>query len=136
MKYEIPGTDTVQTDRGYDLVSRASGITVSVTDNSDILMFDLKAPENAVSKAFSGSTDDWKEACRMFAESWITWVTAEIGMGFHPDTPADHYTPPLQSPLRGEYDAMIGFVHEHIDPYAVALDAMDRLEFTKNPTRH
>jgi uncharacterized protein YciU (UPF0263 family) len=137
MTYSIPGTKSVKTDKGYDLVSRASGITVSVTDNSDILMFELMAPENAASKEFSGSTDDWKELCRMYAECWVTWVTAEIGMGFHPDTPADDYSPGLPQPLKGEYDPMIDFASEHLeDIYAVGLDAMHRLEFTKNPSRH
>jgi uncharacterized protein YciU (UPF0263 family) len=137
MSYKIPGTHKTATDNGYDLVSRSSGITVSVTDNSDVLIFELKAPENAAAAEFTASTDNWQELRRMYAESWITWVTAEIGMGFHPDTPADHYTPPLPSPLKGEYDFMISFAHEHLeDPYAVGLDAMDRLEFTKNPTRH
>lgn len=137
MTYKIPGTRRVATDRGYDLVSPASGITVSVTDNADILMFDIKSPENAASKEFSGNTDDWKELCRMYSECWVTWVTAEIGMGFHPDTRADDYTPGLPQPLKGEYDPMIDFASEHLeDIYATGLDAMHRLEFTKNPTRH
>jgi uncharacterized protein YciU (UPF0263 family) len=136
MAYKIPGTRKVVTDKGYDLVSPASGITVSVTDSKDILMFDLKAPENAAAAEFTASTDNWQELCAMYAESWLTWVTAEIGMGFHPDTPAEDYTPPLPAPLMGEYDPMISFAHEHLeDPYEIGLNAMTRLEFTKNPTR-
>lgn len=137
MAYEIPGTRKVVTDKGYDLVSPASGITVSVTDNADILMFDLKAAANEATAAFSASTDDWAELCAMYAESWLTWVTAEIGMGFHPDTPANDYSLPLPQPLRSEYDPMIGFVFEHIeDPYAIGLAAMQRMEFDKPVVRH
>ncbi|NTF17268.1 hypothetical protein G6L37_02330 [Agrobacterium rubi] len=133
-KYKIHGCRKVMTDKGYDLVSRSSGITVSVTDSADILMFDIRSPENAASMEFTASTDDWDEMCRMYAECWITWVTAEIGMGFHPDTPADDYSPSLASPLNGEYDLMIGFAHVHLeDVYAVGMEAMGRLGFTQSP---
>lgn len=65
-----------------------------------------------------------------YAKAWIEWVTVEIGLGFHPDTPARDYEPPLTEPLRRQYDAMIAWSHEMLalgktDPYEVGLAAME-----------
>lgn len=64
------------------------------------------------------------EAQAAYAKGWMQAVAAGIGLGFHPDTPASAYEPPLEAGLADHYDAMIGFCHDHLeDPYAVAMDA-------------
>jgi len=74
--------------------------------------------------------DYFLEAEIAYARAWIEWVTVEIGLGFHPDTPARDYEPPLNEPLRRQYDAMIAWSHEMLelgktDPYEVGLAAME-----------
>lgn len=124
-KFEIPGTTYVPVDDGYELVSRASGIKLIVTDTPELKIFEVRSPEFAGEPEFSDSTEFWDQAARIYAERWIRWVTAEIGLGFHPDTRAEDYEPPLEQPLRTEYDPALGFVFEHLeDPYEVGLDAM------------
>jgi hypothetical protein len=137
MTYTLPGTYVRQSENGYDLVSPSSGITVSVTDQKNILLFKIVSPENAVAVAYTFETDDWAEACTMYAQAWVTWVTAEIGLGFHPDTPAEDYTPGLPEPLKAEYDTMINFASACLDDiYAVGLEAMQRLDMAKSATLH
>lgn len=61
-----------------------------------------------------------------WAERWLRVVAVEIGLGFHPDTPAGDYEPALEGALAEEYDRMLDFVFERLeDPYAVGLDAWE-----------
>lgn len=47
-------------------------------------------------------------------------LVAEIGLGFHPDTRGDDYTPALPDAAR--YEAIVEAAFAVCDPYAVALD--------------
>lgn len=65
-----------------------------------------------------------------YATTWLETIACKIGMGFHPDTSADQYSPALPEPLNSEYDTMIGFVFEQLtdeanDPYAIAMAACE-----------
>ena len=132
--YRIPGTTRKTTSDGYDLISAASGMIVSVTNRPDQPKYLLAAPANPASDALTLSTDDWEELSRAYAESWITWVTTEIGMGFHPDTPSEEYSPPLPKDLAAEYDGMIGFSHDHLeDVYEVGMATMQRMGWHEGP---
>ena len=70
------------------------------------------------------SSHDLKVIERAYTEAWIRAVAVSIGIGFHPDTRADHYAPPLPEPLLSEYDAVMDLVCDSgIDPYEVGMDA-------------
>jgi len=133
-RYGIPGTTRKTTSDGYDLISPASGMTVSINNRPDQPAFLLTVPANPASDALFLSTDDWDELARAYAESWVTWVTTEIGMGFHPDTPSKDYVTPLPMDLAAEYDDMIRFSHEHLgDIYEVGLATMQRMGWHEGP---
>lgn len=65
-----------------------------------------------------------------YAKRWIEWCAVEIGLGFHPDTSARNYEPPLSEALARQYDPMIAWAHEMLetgntDPYEVGLAAFE-----------
>lgn len=132
---DIPGTyDANETSEGFDLVSAASGMVVSVSCRSDRPTYSLKVPANPAAEALSFSTDQLSELYRAYAESWIIWVETEIGLGFHPDTPADAYDPPLPLVIEEHYDEMIGFADQHLDDmYATAVDTAIRMGWHEGP---
>lgn len=69
-----------------------------------------------------------------YAALWLEAAATDIGLGFHPDTRADDYEPPLRPDLAAQYDDMIGFCHGHLeDPYAIAYDAWDRAGLITSP---
>lgn len=68
-----------------------------------------------------------KEAQAAYAALWMEAAAVGIGLGFHPDTPAENYSPALEPDLAAQYDDMIGFCHDHLeDPYAVGYDAWEK----------
>lgn len=70
------------------------------------------------------STTDLAEAQSAYARGWLRSAATGIGLGFHPDTPAAGYEPPLGDALAAQYDTMIGFCHDHLeDPYEVSMSA-------------
>ncbi len=70
------------------------------------------------------STDDRAEARAAYAEAWLRNVAVAIGLGFHPDTRADDYSPPLEPGLAAEYDAMLERAFDLLpDPYETAFEA-------------
>lgn len=132
--YAIPGMKRAKTPDGYELVSAASGMKVSVSDRAEEPKFFLTAPANPASDPISLAFEDWNELTTAVAEAWMIWVTTEIGIGFHPDTPASHYEPPLPTELAAEYDGMIIFCHENLyDPYEPGLDTMIKLGWNDGP---
>ena len=58
------------------------------------------------------------------AEAIIKKLVAEIGLGFHPDTPAADYDPPLTNP--NEYDEAVQDAFDLVgdDVYAIAVREM------------
>lgn len=70
---------------------------------------------------------DLASAQTAYAKLWMESVAVGVGLGFHPDTPADAYEPALEADLAAQYDEMIGFCHDHLeDPYAVGYEAWEK----------
>lgn len=70
------------------------------------------------------ATNDRTDARIAYAEAWLRNVAVSIGLGFHPDTRAGSYSPPLEPGLASEYDAMLDRVFTLLpDPYEVAYSA-------------
>jgi hypothetical protein len=57
----------------------------------------------------------------------VRWMVRTIGLGFHPDTRALDYAPPLPRRLRGVYDALLDAAFQHCDVYAVGVRELQRL---------
>ena len=58
----------------------------------------------------------------LIADKWI----ARLGLGFHPDTIAESYTPEFPPSWVPEYEADLDFLANADDPYQIGLDAMAR----------
>jgi len=67
---------------------------------------------------------DVTKARTAYAEAWLRAVAVEIGLGFHVDTPAGQYEPPLPEGLGAQYDDMISYAHDNLqNPYEVTMAA-------------
>jgi len=127
VRHKLPGAQLVETENGYDLVSPSSGIRVSVDETSASPAFKMSVPAAPGSDGYDFGTDDWIDLSVAYADAWLRWAITHVGTGFHIDTPASDYVPPLDEPLRSELDPMIDFAHRYLnDPYEVAMDAAEK----------
>lgn len=55
-------------------------------------------------------------------------LVREIGFGFHPDTPADGYDPPLPPELRARYERVVSNAFSALDPYEVGVRTFEEME--------
>lgn len=125
---DIPGLARKETDGGIELVSECTGMRIEVGNFRGRDRFTLHAPAFQGEGELTFKTSKWPEIRAAYGERWLRWVTVTIGLGFHPDTSADQYSPDLPEPLRSEYDEMIDFIFECVpgDPYAIGMDAWEK----------
>lgn len=124
--YQIPGLIEMKDGSTTLLRSMTTGTVVRITSESDgSRVFDMMFPAFAGHDEITESFDDIMDLEEAYVTQWVRWAAVNIGMGFHPDTSADAYEPPLDTDLHAEYDKLIDLSHGYVDPYASGLDAWE-----------
>lgn len=127
MNYVLPGTIRTEENGQVVLTNPTTGNRILFSKDGDLDVFCIELPGNKEHGSDrAAGIYNFEEVRRIYAERWLNKVAVDIGIGFHPDTSADAYEPPLPDGLRGEYDDMLDLVFEVIDdPYAFSMRAWE-----------
>jgi hypothetical protein len=126
MNYQIPGLVQATEAASTLLRSQTTGAVVDVVANEDgDNVHNLTFPAFDGHEEMRGTYDDIMDLEDEYVVQWVRWAAVTIGVGFHPDTPAEDYDPPLESALAEEYDALLKLSHGYADPYETAVDAWE-----------
>lgn len=124
--YQIPGLDKVTDGASTSLRSKTTGAVVNVvTDDDGGTDYNLVFPAFAGHEELRGTYDDITDLEHDYVIHWVRWAAVTIGAGFHPDTPAEDYSPALDPALAEEYDALLNISHGYTDPYETSIDAWE-----------
>jgi hypothetical protein len=125
-EYSIPGLVTISDDSSVHMQSQTTGATVKVDIGEDgARTYGLSFPAFEGHEELLDTFDDIIDLEDVYVTQWIRWNAVTIGLGFHPDTPADGYEPPLSEALAAEYDRLIEISHGYTDPYEVSIEAWE-----------
>ncbi|NTF23542.1 hypothetical protein G6L37_34795 [Agrobacterium rubi] len=123
-EYSISGLVTINEDASVHMRSQTTGASVKVDRGDDGgTTYDLVFPAFEGHEELRESFDDILDLEDAYVKQWIRWTAVTVGLGFHPDTPAEDYEPPLSAPLAAEYDRLIEISHGYTDPYEVSIEA-------------
>lgn len=115
MTFEVNDGQTVWTNATTGIV---------LTNSGGRQRYTLSIPERNGGSPMEAKFDFLDDAIAAYSKAWLEWAAVKIGLGFHPDTYAELYEPPLPSALAAEYDKMIRLAHRTMqNPYEIAMNA-------------
>ena len=125
MAASIEGMSVKAVDGKTVWTSATTGVVL--TNSGGKQPYTLFVPGRDGAPADEMKFDYLDQAVEAWSKAWLEWAAVEIGLGFHPDTSAENYVPPLPAALAAEYDSMISLSHQTLqDPYAVSIEAWER----------